>query len=45
MKTMPCLFNRWHGQGFHPWFTADGKLRGGLDFLHGPPKLRAPWGK
>jgi len=31
------------GQGFHPWFTREGKLRGGLEFLLDPPRLRAPW--
>jgi len=30
-------------QGFHAWFTKDGKLRGGLEFLLDPPKLKAPW--
>lgn len=33
------------GGGFHPFFTKDGKLRGGLDFLTEKPKLRAPWEK
>jgi hypothetical protein len=31
------------GQGFHPFFTREGKLRGGLEFLTEKPKLRAPW--
>jgi len=31
------------GQGFHAWFTRDGRLRPGLDFLLDPPKLKAPW--
>jgi hypothetical protein len=31
------------GQGFHPFFTAEGKLRGGLDFLLDPPALKPPW--
>jgi hypothetical protein len=31
------------GQGFHPFFTAKGKLRDGLDFLKEPPKLLPPW--
>jgi hypothetical protein len=34
-----------NGQGFHPWFTADGKLRGGLEFLTEPSAERAPWQK
>lgn len=34
-----------NGQGFHPFFTKEGKLRGGLDFLTEKPKLRAPWEK
>lgn len=34
-----------NGQGFHPYFTKDGKLRGGLEFLTEKPKLRAPWEK
>ena len=33
------------GQGFHAWFTRDGKLRPGLEFLTDKPKLRAPWSK
>jgi hypothetical protein len=31
------------GGGFHPFFTKDGKLRGGLEFLTEKPKVRAPW--
>ncbi len=31
------------GQGFHPWFTADGHLRSGLEFLRKQPPLRPPW--
>jgi len=31
------------GQGFHPFFTKDGKLRAGLEFLREPPKIKAPW--
>lgn len=31
------------GGGFHPFFTRDGKLRAGLEFLTEPPKLKAPW--
>lgn len=30
------------GQGFHPFFTRDGKLRGGLEFLKEPPAIAAP---
>jgi hypothetical protein len=30
-------------EGFHPFFTKSGKLRGGLEFLTEKPKLRAPW--
>ena len=33
------------GQGFHAWFTRDGKLRPGLEFLTDKPKLSAPWSK
>ncbi|HEY1173876.1 MAG TPA: cellulase family glycosylhydrolase [Verrucomicrobiae bacterium] len=32
-------------EGFHPFFTKEGKLRGGLDFLTQKPALRAPWEK
>jgi hypothetical protein len=31
------------GQGFHPFFTAEGKLRAGLEFLLEPPAKKAPW--
>ena len=31
------------GQGFHPFFTRDGKLRRGLEFLRQPPAILAPW--
>ncbi len=31
------------GQGFHPFFTREGKLRGGLEFLTEKPRIRAPW--
>jgi len=31
------------GQGFHPFFTQEGGLRAGLDFLREPPTHRAPW--
>lgn len=33
------------GGGYHPFFTKEGKLRDGLDFLTEPPKRRAPWEK
>lgn len=33
------------GQGFHPFFTKEGKLRGGLEFLTQKPKALAPWEK
>jgi hypothetical protein len=32
-----------NGEGFHPFFTRKGELRGGLEFLRDEPKLRAPW--
>lgn len=31
------------GQGFHAWFTSDGKLRPGLEFLTEKPRLSPPW--
>jgi hypothetical protein len=31
------------GQGYHAWFTTEGKLRDGLEFLLEKPGLRAPW--
>jgi hypothetical protein len=31
------------GQGFHPFFTAAGRLRGGLEFLTEPPAQSPPW--
>ncbi len=34
-----------HGEGFHPFFTAGGQLRGGLEFLTETPQVRAPWEK
>ncbi len=34
-----------YGEGFHPFFTKEGKLRGGLEFLTEPPQLRVPWEK
>jgi hypothetical protein len=30
-------------QGFHPFFTREGKLRAGLEFLRNPPALAPPW--
>ena len=30
-------------QGFHPFFTKDGQLRGGLEFLTEKPALLPPW--
>jgi hypothetical protein len=32
-------------EGFHPFFTKDGKLRGHLEFLTEKPSLHAPWEK
>jgi hypothetical protein len=32
-------------EGFHPFFTKEGQLRTGLEFLTEKPKLRAPWEK
>lgn len=32
-----------NGEGFHPFFTKEGKLRDGLEFLQEKPKLMAPW--
>jgi hypothetical protein len=31
------------GQGFHAWFTKEGRLRAGLEFLLEPPKIKPPW--
>ena len=31
------------GQGFHPFFTKDGQLRPGLDFLTETPTKLPPW--
>ena len=31
------------GQGFHPFFTRAGELRGGLEFLTEKPALKPPW--
>ena len=33
------------GGGYHPFFTKEGKLRDGLEFLTEAPKLRPPWEK
>jgi hypothetical protein len=35
--------NGLNGEGFHPFFTGKGKLRGGLEFLQEPPKILPPW--
>ncbi len=32
-----------NNEGFHPFFTKEGKLRPGLEFMTEKPKLRAPW--
>jgi len=32
-------------EGFHPFFTREGKMRSGLEFLTQKPALRAPWEK
>jgi len=32
-----------NGEGFHPFFTKDGSLRVGLEFLKEKPKRLAPW--
>ncbi len=34
-----------NGGGFHPFFTKESRLRGGLEFLTEKPKVRAPWQK
>jgi hypothetical protein len=34
-----------NSEGFHPFFTKEGRLRGGLEFLTQPPKLPTPWQK
>ena len=31
------------GGGYHPFFTKEGKLRDGLEFLTEPPRLHPPW--
>ncbi|MBE2205607.1 MAG: cellulase family glycosylhydrolase [Chthoniobacterales bacterium] len=31
------------GEGFHAWFTADGILRHGLEFLRDQPRFSSPW--
>jgi hypothetical protein len=30
------------GQGFHAWFTHDGQLRPGLEFLRDRPRFQRP---
>ena len=37
--------NGLEGGGYHPFFTKEGKLRDGLEFLTEAPKLRPPWEK
>ena len=37
--------NGLNGGGYHPFFTKEGKLRDGLEFLTEAPKLRPPWEK
>jgi hypothetical protein len=34
-----------NGQGFHPFFTKEGRLRPGCEFMTEKPKLSAPWQK
>jgi len=34
-----------NNEGYHPFFTRDGKLRAGLDFLTVPPPVGPPWAK
>jgi hypothetical protein len=36
-------YNGLNSEGFHPFFTSKGKLRGGLEFLQEPPRLLPPW--
>jgi hypothetical protein len=36
-------YNGLNREGFHPFFTRQGKLRDGLEFLQEPPKLLPPW--
>jgi len=40
-----CDANGIDGEGFHSWFTRDGTLRPGLEFLTEKPKLCPPWSK
>ena len=37
--------NGLNGEGFHPFFTREGKLRAGLEFLLEKPTLLPPWEK
>ncbi len=37
--------NGLNGGGYHPFFTKEGKLRDGLEFLTEKPKRSAPWEK
>lgn len=32
-----------NNQGFHPFFTKEGKLRCGLEFLREKPAILPPW--
>ncbi len=32
-----------NGAGYHPWFTEEGKLRAGMEWLAETPKRRPPW--
>jgi len=32
-----------NGEGFHPFFTSNGQLRGGLEFLREKPSILPPW--
>lgn len=36
-------YNGLDREGFHPYFTSNGKLRGGLEFLTEQPKIVPPW--
>ncbi len=38
-----CDGNGINGVGYHPFFTREGKLRGGLEFLTRKPTLTPPW--
>jgi hypothetical protein len=36
-------YNGLDREGFHPYFTREGKLRGGLEFLCEEPAILPPW--